>query len=178
MVFCVIDRNALWNLRWKGSVLRTRMIIPTNSETFSSSKRNDVLIFSAQLCSVPLLLVLLWYSKQELGSYQYQENPVQPRWQQSCSSGRKQLWVCFVWEASTHQTQHAQRSVCVCVCVSIQNSFWYFCLRSVSQTFYHGEPVPVSVEINNQSSRNIKDISLSGESPFQFIHLWANPTPI
>ncbi|XP_056904510.1 S-arrestin-like [Takifugu flavidus] len=31
------------------------------------------------------------------------------------------------------------------------------------EMFYHGEPVPVSVEINNSSSRNIKDISLSVE---------------
>ncbi|KAM9358837.1 S-arrestin-like [Symphorus nematophorus] len=31
------------------------------------------------------------------------------------------------------------------------------------ETFYHGEPVPVSVEINNSSSRNIKDISVSVE---------------
>lgn len=31
------------------------------------------------------------------------------------------------------------------------------------QTFYHGEAVPVSVEISNSSSRSIKDISLSGE---------------
>nr|XP_046244193.1 S-arrestin b isoform X1 [Scatophagus argus] len=31
------------------------------------------------------------------------------------------------------------------------------------ETFYHGEPVPVSVEITNSSSRNIKDISVSVE---------------
>lgn len=31
------------------------------------------------------------------------------------------------------------------------------------QTFYHGEAVPVSVEISNSSSRSIRDISLSGE---------------
>uniref|UniRef100_A0A671TJS1 S-arrestin n=1 Tax=Sparus aurata TaxID=8175 RepID=A0A671TJS1_SPAAU len=30
-------------------------------------------------------------------------------------------------------------------------------------TFYHGEPVPVNVEITNSSSRNIKDISVSVE---------------
>lgn len=32
-----------------------------------------------------------------------------------------------------------------------------------TQTFYHGEPVPVNVEITNSSSRNIKDINVSGE---------------
>ncbi|XP_036944232.1 S-arrestin-like isoform X2 [Acanthopagrus latus] len=31
------------------------------------------------------------------------------------------------------------------------------------ETFYHGEPVPVNVEITNSSSRNIKDISVSVE---------------
>lgn len=31
------------------------------------------------------------------------------------------------------------------------------------QTFYHGESVPVNVEITNSSSRNIKDINVSGE---------------
>ncbi|TNN25681.1 S-arrestin [Liparis tanakae] len=30
-------------------------------------------------------------------------------------------------------------------------------------TFYHGEPVTVNVEVTNSSSRNIKDISLSGD---------------
>ncbi|XP_017296598.1 S-arrestin-like isoform X2 [Kryptolebias marmoratus] len=30
------------------------------------------------------------------------------------------------------------------------------------ETFYHGEPVKANVEINNSSSRNIKDISLTG----------------
>uniref|UniRef100_A0A3P9QCY3 S-arrestin n=1 Tax=Poecilia reticulata TaxID=8081 RepID=A0A3P9QCY3_POERE len=36
------------------------------------------------------------------------------------------------------------------------------------ETFYHGEPVKANVEITNSSSRNIKDISLSGELT------WAN----
>uniref|UniRef100_A0A8C4DZG0 S-arrestin n=1 Tax=Dicentrarchus labrax TaxID=13489 RepID=A0A8C4DZG0_DICLA len=31
------------------------------------------------------------------------------------------------------------------------------------ETFYHGEPIPVTVEITNSSSRNIKDISVSVE---------------
>ncbi|XP_075906121.1 S-arrestin b [Nelusetta ayraudi] len=31
------------------------------------------------------------------------------------------------------------------------------------ETFYHGEPVPVNVEITNSSSRNIKDINVSVE---------------
>ncbi|CAG02124.1 unnamed protein product, partial [Tetraodon nigroviridis] len=36
-------------------------------------------------------------------------------------------------------------------------------LSLARETFYHGEPVPVSLEINNSSSRTVKDISLSVE---------------
>lgn len=36
------------------------------------------------------------------------------------------------------------------------------------QTFYHGEPVKVNVDITNSSNRNIKDISLSGLNPEHF----------
>ncbi|TKS80513.1 S-arrestin Retinal S-antigen [Collichthys lucidus] len=32
-----------------------------------------------------------------------------------------------------------------------------------TETFYHGEPVPVTIEITNSSNRNIKDISISVE---------------
>jgi len=41
-----------------------------------------------------------------------------------------------------------------------------FCLIGLSvclQTFYHGEPLKANVEVTNSSSRNIKDISLSGD---------------
>ncbi|TWW76644.1 S-arrestin Retinal S-antigen [Takifugu flavidus] len=44
------------------------------------------------------------------------------------------------------------------------------------EMFYHGEPVPVSVEINNSSSRNIKDISLSARTPVLLVHLFSSYT--
>ncbi|KAM8903635.1 S-arrestin-like isoform 1-T2 [Spinachia spinachia] len=47
--------------------------------------------------------------------------------------------------------------VCLSVCLSLPLNCPPLCL----QTFYHGEPVRVDVEINNSSSRNIKDITLS-----------------
>lgn len=50
-----------------------------------------------------------------------------------------------VWEL----VQSLKQSVTVCNCVCLQ-------------TFYHGEPVKVNVEITNSSSKNIKDISVSG----------------
>uniref|UniRef100_A0A671THG5 S-arrestin n=1 Tax=Sparus aurata TaxID=8175 RepID=A0A671THG5_SPAAU len=37
------------------------------------------------------------------------------------------------------------------------------------ETFYHGEPVPVNVEITNSSSRNIKDISVSGAFLYRLV---------
>ncbi|XP_010748089.1 S-arrestin isoform X2 [Larimichthys crocea] len=41
------------------------------------------------------------------------------------------------------------------------------------ETFYHGEPVPVTIEITNSSNRNIKDISISVEQVTNII-LYAN----
>lgn len=43
-------------------------------------------------------------------------------------------------------------------------------LRPVLQTFYHGEPIKVHVNINNESNKNVKNIILSGERKAEHIH--------
>lgn len=120
-----------------------------------------VVVFRVLIYQKTLLCVF----PQEFGSSQHQKDPVLPWWQQSGSSGRNHLWVSDVREAFAHQNEPPQRGETKSQSskklshqpTDMSTSF------DPPQTFYHGEPVPVSVEITNSSSRNIKDINVSGE---------------
>lgn len=71
------------------------------------------------------------------------------------------LSVSLSVPACTCLPDSADSSACTCCCFPVCLT----CLTCVTcpQTFYHGEPIKVNVEINNSSSRNIKDISVAGE---------------
>lgn len=177
-------RNVLWSLRSKLSVAKTRMRRWKNSEIlcflnisfqwrFISSN-----VFSQVFGGCDLLNFSSWCfpsgvlfaSPSERSSsaqmsvmwFQWQKPPLSFWCLRSLCTSK--LAFPKRWDGKSSLTTQPPSHWAA---TSDPSNLW----TDPPQTFYHGEPVPVNVEITNSSSRNIKDINISGEqSSFDVCH--------
>lgn len=168
--FCVLDRNVWWNLRWQLSVVRTRTRRSTNSESLRvdlslKTRWTAFHVFLRPLCrsSVRLTIRKIQFSPEDSKLLPSAETTFE------FLMSEKPLHVKLSLPKEVRASvrfwiRHQNHQVLKAGGLSQIYSWKHFtCLLTCLQTFYHGEPLKANVEITNSSSRNIKDISLSGD---------------